>query len=202
MEGETGGGGGGGGVSWGNETEEKVCEKRKVFKAELKELTEVAWWTEMLIIAMVTFQMWEGETGRLKYQYNNSAAGVTAICFVSNRYGRKSASHWSSGAPSGQASIGRVVAVVFLAPTRGGSFSPLVCDTPIKMSFSIGLVHHKCPLVLVWCIINVLCPDSLLRPIFSERNCAINSHKFQPINSRQIVMDRIVTLMICVYRLI
>ena len=97
---------------------------------------------------MVTFQMWEGETGRLKYQYNNSAAGVTAICFVSNRYGRKSASQWSSGGLSGQASIGRVLeAVGFLAPTRGGSFSPLVCGTPIKMSFSIGLVHHKCPLV-------------------------------------------------------
>ena len=145
-----------GGVSWGNGTEEMVCEKRKVFKAELKELIEVAWWTETLIITMVTFQMWEGETGRLKYQYNNSAAGVTAICFVSNRYSRKSASLGSSGALSGQASIGRVVAVVFLAPTRGGSFSPLVCDTPIKMSFSISLVHHKCPIVSVWCIINVL----------------------------------------------
>ena len=30
----------------GNETEEKVFKKRKVFKEDLKELTEVEWWTE------------------------------------------------------------------------------------------------------------------------------------------------------------
>ena len=30
----------------GNDTEEKVFKKRKVFKEDLKELTEVAWWTE------------------------------------------------------------------------------------------------------------------------------------------------------------
>ncbi|KAL8598351.1 hypothetical protein ACOMHN_047672 [Nucella lapillus] len=30
-------------------------------------------------------EMWEGETGRLKYQYNNSSAGVTALCMVGNR---------------------------------------------------------------------------------------------------------------------
>ena len=33
-------------VSQGNRTEEKVFEKRKVFKEDLKELTEVEWWTE------------------------------------------------------------------------------------------------------------------------------------------------------------
>ena len=46
----------------------------------------------MQIITLISFQMWEGETGRLKYQYNNSAAGVTAICFVNNRYVAKSSS--------------------------------------------------------------------------------------------------------------
>ena len=30
----------------GNKTEEKVFNKRKVFKEDLKELTEVEWWTE------------------------------------------------------------------------------------------------------------------------------------------------------------
>ena len=30
----------------GNETEEKVFKKRKVFKEDLQELTEVEWWTE------------------------------------------------------------------------------------------------------------------------------------------------------------
>ena len=30
----------------GNETEEKVFKKRRVFKEDLKELTEVEWWTE------------------------------------------------------------------------------------------------------------------------------------------------------------
>ncbi|XP_076472128.1 sterol regulatory element-binding protein cleavage-activating protein-like [Babylonia areolata] len=30
-------------------------------------------------------EMWEGETGRLKYQYNVSAAGVTALCMTGNR---------------------------------------------------------------------------------------------------------------------
>ncbi|XP_070211949.1 sterol regulatory element-binding protein cleavage-activating protein-like isoform X2 [Littorina saxatilis] len=30
-------------------------------------------------------EMWQGETGRLKYQYNNSNKGVTAICFVGNK---------------------------------------------------------------------------------------------------------------------
>ena len=30
----------------GNETEEKVFKKRKVFKEDLKELTEAEWWTE------------------------------------------------------------------------------------------------------------------------------------------------------------
>ena len=30
----------------GNETEEKVCKKRKVFKEDLKELTEVEWRAE------------------------------------------------------------------------------------------------------------------------------------------------------------
>ena len=30
----------------GNGTEEQVFEKRKVFKEDLKELTEVEWWTE------------------------------------------------------------------------------------------------------------------------------------------------------------
>ena len=30
----------------GNETEEKVFKKRKVFKEDLKELTEVEWWTK------------------------------------------------------------------------------------------------------------------------------------------------------------
>ncbi|XP_025093802.1 sterol regulatory element-binding protein cleavage-activating protein-like isoform X2 [Pomacea canaliculata] len=30
-------------------------------------------------------EMWEGETGRLKYQYNVSSSGVTAVCFTGNR---------------------------------------------------------------------------------------------------------------------
>ena len=30
----------------GNETEEKFFKKRNVFKEDLKELTEVEWWTE------------------------------------------------------------------------------------------------------------------------------------------------------------
>ena len=34
------------GAYQGNETEEKVFKKRKVFKEDLKELTEVEWWTE------------------------------------------------------------------------------------------------------------------------------------------------------------
>ena len=33
-------------VSQGTRTEEKVFEKRKVFKEDLKELTEAEWWTE------------------------------------------------------------------------------------------------------------------------------------------------------------
>jgi len=33
-------------VHQGNGTEQKVSEKRTVFKEDLKELTEAAWWTE------------------------------------------------------------------------------------------------------------------------------------------------------------
>ena len=34
-------------VYQGNVTEEKAFKKRKVFKEDLKELTQVEWWTEM-----------------------------------------------------------------------------------------------------------------------------------------------------------
>ena len=33
-------------TSRGNETERKICEKRKVFEEDLKDLTKAAWWTE------------------------------------------------------------------------------------------------------------------------------------------------------------
>jgi hypothetical protein len=29
--------------------------------------------------------MWEAETGKLKYQYNNSSSGVNAICFINKK---------------------------------------------------------------------------------------------------------------------
>ena len=42
----------------GNEAEEKVFKKRKVFKEGLKGLTEVEWWTETVSWFQITGAAW------------------------------------------------------------------------------------------------------------------------------------------------
>ena len=37
-------------------------------------------------VSGIMFQFWDGLTGHLKYLYQEGRAGVTAVCFVANRW--------------------------------------------------------------------------------------------------------------------